>query len=1004
MKLLRILTLLLAGCVAQASSATDNASIHRRYLSADRSRYADEVVYYDGLGRPVETVRRGATPSGQSVVSLLEYDGAGRPVRSWRPVVGDGSFMPAGAVSAAAEALYGDSHAFTTTIYQKSPLETVEGTVRPGDVLASSPATVKRYVNGSAREFLAYRFGVDDGGTLVNNGPWPDGMLAAEKSVDEDGRTLIVFTDEHDRTLLERRLADAGVYADTYFVYDGYGDLRYIVPPPAADVLATDRNYGASWDTAFAAVDDYCYYYEKNIFGHVTLFKQPGREAVVYRYDAGNRLTLIQDGNQRQASKWTFSFSDRFGRDAASGEAVLTAAEADAVLADSHVARFTGGGPVCGYEIEGNTAMPDSFFVADIVNYYDSYSFIPEGRKSVFRFDDSGYSDACAGSAMGRLTGSLVSGKLTAVYYDIYGNEVQRHADNHLGFTDHRFCTYSYTDRPLTVRKLTQISASKTVTETLRYSYDAGDRPDAVYHSLDSADAVCLQSNTYNELLQVSSQTVGPTTRSMSYDVQGRLLSVTSPNFSNSLTYERPGCMSGNISVQKWRNSSPLVTEQYSYTYDLLGRLTAADYRGQSEGRYSTAYTYDKAGNPLTLLRKGAVRDLSGTTATGVIDNLVYSYRGHRLSTIVDRAPAIDEEGTLDFDYAGSGEEYGYDANGNLRHDPDRGMEFTYDRNNMPLTVSRCVAGRRPEVTTEYSYDAAGTRQSVTHHTPSTVSSSNPGIITKPTVSTSRRDYVGSCIVSRGRLERILIPGGYILPSGRYFFYLTDYQGNNRAVIDQRGTVGQRTDYYPYGLPIHRTGADVQPYKYGNKEFDPLNGLNTYDFHARAYNPATALWQSPDPHARSYEWLSPYVFCAANPIRYCDPSGKRIELEKKLGLDEIVNILYNLNQLTNDQLRYETQANGMRTIVIDQQKSGKKRAGSKLVREIIGSKQVVTIDYKNQAGHFRKTKNNRNISKAKNIEDATNGKGSGSYISFDEDFNRDKRPAFIGLGHELIHA
>ena len=122
MKLLRILTLLLAGCVAQASSATDNASIHRRYLSADRSRYADEVVYYDGLGRPVETVRRGATPSGQSVVSLLEYDGAGRPVRAWCPVVGDGAFMPAGAVSAVAEALYGDSHAFTTTIYQKSPL------------------------------------------------------------------------------------------------------------------------------------------------------------------------------------------------------------------------------------------------------------------------------------------------------------------------------------------------------------------------------------------------------------------------------------------------------------------------------------------------------------------------------------------------------------------------------------------------------------------------------------------------------------------------------------------------------------------------------------------------------------------------------------------------------------------------------------------------------------------------------------------------------------------
>ena len=36
-------------------------------------------------------------------------------------------------------------------------------------------------------------------------------------------------------------------------------------------------------------------------------------------------------------------------------------------------------------------------------------------------------------------------------------------------------------------------------------------------------------------------------------------------------------------------------------------------------------------------------------------------------------------------------------------------------------------------------------------------------------------------------------------------------------------------------------------------------------------------FDTPDPLAEQYPHLSPYAHCAANPLMYVDPSGKKIE-------------------------------------------------------------------------------------------------------------------------------
>ena len=80
---------------------------------------------------------------------------------------------------------------------------------------------------------------------------------------------------------------------------------------------------------------------------------------------------------------------------------------------------------------------------------------------------------------------------------------------------------------------------------------------------------------------------------------------------------------------------------------------------------------------------------------------------------------------------------------------------------------------------------------------------------------------------------------------------------------------------YPYGTPMQSsTGAEVNRYKYGGKEFETAGGLNQYDFEVRTLIPQTCLFSTPDPKAGDYPGLNPYLYCAANPMKYIDPTGK----------------------------------------------------------------------------------------------------------------------------------
>ena len=77
------------------------------------------------------------------------------------------------------------------------------------------------------------------------------------------------------------------------------------------------------------------------------------------------------------------------------------------------------------------------------------------------------------------------------------------------------------------------------------------------------------------------------------------------------------------------------------------------------------------------------------------------------------------------------------------------------------------------------------------------------------------------------------------------------------------------------GMELARPGAS-QPYRFLGNELYTSNSLGLYDFSARMYDPALGRFLSVDPMAEGYRHLSPYAYCAGNPVVYVDKDGQVI--------------------------------------------------------------------------------------------------------------------------------
>lgn len=142
--------------------------------------------------------------------------------------------------------------------------------------------------------------------------------------------------------------------------------------------------------------------------------------------------------------------------------------------------------------------------------------------------------------------------------------------------------------------------------------------------------------------------------------------------------------------------------------------------------------------------------------------------------------------------------------------------------------------------------------------------------------------YTGSL---RWRLkDGVLTPESVAITGGRAVcdstdtwaanYYICDHLGSVRTVTDENGTVLANYDYLPYGTDMLHDAAivDVTDYRFTGKELRRDFGANLYDSFAR-FQHNNGRFLSIDPKAESFYHISPYTYCAGDPVNLVDPDG-----------------------------------------------------------------------------------------------------------------------------------
>ena len=281
----------------------------------------------------------------------------------------------------------------------------------------------------------------------------------------------------------------------------------------------------------------------------------------------------------------------------------------------------------------------------------------------------------------------------------------------------------------------------------------------------------------------------------------------------------------------------------------------------------------------------------------GIVNQLNLSYSGNQLKKVTNDISLNSlPKGTFYFtDEADKENEYSYDRNGNTTSDLNKKItSISYTNKNLPHKIELSSGESHT-----YRYDASGRKLRLTHayteipifHPVFNGISRLDTLKPIQTKVLDETDYCGNIIYENGKLSKILTDEGFVSFVNNtpiYYFYIKDHQGNNRLLTKSNVFYTKNYDYYAFGGihnnngesqdassigPIKPTATISQNYLFGGKEIDRMNGLDWYDFGARAQDPLLGRFMSIDPLCEKYYSISPYVYCNNNPINLIDPNG-----------------------------------------------------------------------------------------------------------------------------------
>lgn len=902
------------------------------------------VTYFDGLGRPIQKVDWKQSSEEKSIYTHIAYDDFGRQDKEYLPYPNkrDLSFDANGKSNTGTfynSYSEGTSNPFTETFFDHSPINKVMKQASPGNSWAGvegddSDHTTKYDYGTNGDDDQVRRFEVKtewDGRVynpeFIDMGFYDTNALYKTVTKDENWiaglkHTTEEFKDKTGRIVLKRTYNQYHLHDphderhDTYYVYDNFGNLTYVIPPLA--------------DGSSDQLDELCYQYKYDARNRVAEKKLPGKQWEYTIYDKLDRPVMngpVYSPWGHAESGWMITKYDAFGRVAYT--AWILGSDFDRAKIDfqyqfDNLDIFNedrrGSNVDNIVNIYSSNVIPVSGYKLLTINYYDDYNFpaAPPNLPSVV------IDEPVLQHPQGLPTGSWIRaltqddevfGETTYTLYDKDSRDLETFSINYLGgMTDIRN-DYNFLGQP--VYKLTKhkrADSSNDIVISEFFTYTPQDRLLTHSQSVDGENEQLLSHSTYDELGRLITKNVGGEdmvdftglqTVDYAYNIRGWLKDIndaTKPMgedlFAFHISYNEPfgdatALYNGNISETLWKSKSDNVLRKYTYQYDQMNRLSNAIYERPEltlpiANSYNEFLTYDKNGNIQSLQRNGEVDD---PDAFVQIDDLTYVYaeNSNKLMKVSDATN--DSAGFKDDKVVDNDDDYGYDAYGNMKSDQNKGIErIRYNHLNQPVWIG--FSGTN----ISYIYDALGQKLKKIVPPLSVMQLGNTETL-----------YLDGFQYVNNKLKFFPHAEGYVNVLDKdddklynYVFNYLDHLGNIRMTygIDPDGEVLkilEENHYYPFGLKHQNYNTNIKNYneinelvalravnqqnpifynyKYNGKEWQDELGLNFYDYGARNYDPTIGRWVNSDPLAEMSRRWSPYNYTYNNPIYFIDPDG-----------------------------------------------------------------------------------------------------------------------------------
>ncbi|NHN28161.1 type IV secretion protein Rhs [Flavobacterium jejuense] len=898
-----------------------------------------QVSYFDGLGRPIQQVAHKQSNLGNDIITHIEYDGFGRQTKEYLPYTNDApslDYTDATTVATELTGFYSSYNGGTANPYSEkeleaSPLGRVFKQAAPGDAWAMGSGKEIKFdyqTNQTSDAVKLFTATASWNGDVTNKiynsvlndlGTYAENELYKTITKDENwtsglGNTTEEFKNKEGQVVLKRTYnidhkSNAEKH-DTYYIYDQFGNLTFVLPPLAEG------------DTSQTTLDNLGYQYKYDSRNRLVEKKLPGKQWEFIVYDKLDRPVATGPAfspyGSATAVGWMITEYDTFGRVTQTGWKQMTVSTTDRASNQNVV---NGG------------STPFVLSANDILtkNYYDDYSY-PNAPNVPSQVLTQNTTTSVRGLPTGSWTKVLDSNnpnasEISHTLYDDRYRPVSTYTSNHLGgFTqvDSKLDWAGKTEYTVTTHKYDTNGTVVTITDTFEYTDQ--DRLKLHKQLIAGGSEQLIAKNEYDELGQLISKNVGGTdatgatglqTVDYTYNIRGWLKAINDVEnigtdlFAFKISYNNPedatALYNGNISETFWKTSSDNIKRKYKYSYDNLNRLLQANYSKPESvsptlDNYLEKLTYDKNGNIQNLIRNGGRDTDSDSVGVNPIDNLSYTYhpeKKNQLMNVFDAEPSPqgfkdDGDGITD----PNGDDYAYDANGNMTSDQNKGIgSIVYNHFNLPTKI---VVGTN---TIEYLYNATGQKVSkkVTENS----------VITKTDYLAGGFQYKDSNLQffphAEGYVNASLVDyncptcKGIKIVAYNYVFHYTDHLGNIRLSYGvDPNTLGlkiiEENHYYAFGLKHTNYNSDVSlftknfsgdvtlmkfgesaveyasnQYKYNGKELQTELGLNMYAMDMRQYDPAIARWVVQDPVI--HENFSPYSAFDNNPVFWADPSG-----------------------------------------------------------------------------------------------------------------------------------